>query len=324
MLPVLLGVSLITFALTRVLPGDPIEQMAGPMSTHEQRVALLEHYGLDRPLWIQYLVYVQGVLRGELGVSFVTGRPLARDLRDFFPATLELTTSAILLAALVAIPLGVVGAVRRGSWVDHLTRLLAVVGVAVPLFWLSLVLIYFFYFRWQLVPPPLGRLPLDIPPPPTVTDLLLVDSLLAGDLEAFTGALRQLILPVAALAFGAVAPLARMARASMLDVLDSAHIRALRALGMPERPVVWRYALKNALLPVLTILAIVYGYLLGGSVLVENIFAWPGLGRYAFNAIAANDFPAIQGFILYATTVYLLVFLVLDVLYALLDPRVKV
>jgi ABC-type dipeptide/oligopeptide/nickel transport system permease component len=324
MLPVLLGVSVVTFALTRVLPGSPIEQLAGPMSTREQRQALLEHYGLDRPLWVQYLTYVQGVARGDFGASFVTGRPVAADLRAFFPATLELTTCAIVLAALLGVPLGVAGAVRRGSWLDHVTRVVSVAGVAVPLFWLSLVMIYVFFFQWQLLPAPIGRLSLQVRPPPTVTDLLLVDTLLAGDLVAFRSAVLQLVLPVLVLAFGAMAPLARMARASMIDVLDSPHVRATRALGIPWRSVVWTYALKNAILPVLTMLAIVYGYLLGGSVLVENLFAWPGLGRYAFTAIAANDYPAVQGFILYSTVVYLLIFVLLDVLYASFDPRIEV
>ena len=322
-LPVLFGVTLVSFALTRVLPGDPIDQLVDPLATDEYRKAVAHFYGLDRPLWDQYLIYMQGLVRGDMGVSFVSGRSVATDLGGFFPATLELTTCATLIAALVGVPLGVFGALNRDSLIDHVTRVLSVLGVAVPIFWLSLVAIYLFYFRWQLAPAPLGQLDPSITPPPPITNLLLVDSLLTGNLEAFGSTVRQLVLPVSVLAIAALAPLARMSRASMLDVLDSAHVRASRALGIPEQSIIWKYALRNAVLPVITMLAIVYGFLLGGSVLVENIFAWPGLGRYAFNAIAATDYPAVQGFILYATVVYISVFLALDVLYGLLDPRIE-
>ena len=321
--PVLLGVTLITFVLTRVLPGSPIDEIAGPMATTEQRHALLVQYGLDRPLWVQYAVYLGSLARGDLGGSFVTSRPVASDLAAFFPATMELTTWAIVLAVLVGMPLGVWGAVRQGSWIDHLTRLLSVAGVALPVFWVSLVLIYLCFYRWHLVPPPMGRLSPAIAPPRSVTGFLVIDAAIAGDWRACGDAARQLMLPVAVLAFAAVAPLARMTRASMLDVLGSAHTRATRSLGIPARSVVWTYAFRNAMLPVLTVIAIVYGFLLGGSVLVETLFAWPGMGRYAFNAISGNDYPAVQGFILYATGVYLAIFVLVDVLSALLDPRIE-
>jgi peptide/nickel transport system permease protein len=323
MVPVLFGVTLVSFLLTRVLPGSPIDQIAGPMATPEQRDSLIKQYGLDDPLWAQYVTYMRRVVTGNFGTSFTTSHAVARDLRAYFPATLELTTCAIALATLVGVPLGVVGAIRRGSWVDHATRVLAVVGVAVPVFWLSLVLIYLFFARWHVLPGPIGRLGPRVPAPDDVTGLLIVDSILDGNWRALQSAVSHLILPVAALAIAAVAPLARMARSSMLEVLDSTHIRATRALGIPWRSVVWKYALKNAMLPVLTMLAIVYGYLLGGSVLVENIFAWPGMGRYAYNAIRGNDYPAVQGFILYATFTYLVIFLLVDVLYILLDPRIQ-
>jgi peptide/nickel transport system permease protein len=313
----------VTFILTRVLPGSPIDQIAGPMATSAQRQALAAKYGLDRPLWEQYAAYLRGLGRGDLGASFTTSHPVARDLRSFFPATMELTTAAIVVATLIGVPLGVWGAVRQGSWIDHLTRIVAVAGVALPIFWLSLVLIYLFFYKWHLLPAPIGRLSPRITPPQEITGLLLVDSLAAGNGTAFVDAARQLVLPVSALAFAAVAPLARIARTSMLDVLSSAHVRATLALGIPWRTVVWKYALKNAMLPVLTMLAIVYGFLLGGSVLVETLFAWPGLGRYAFTAISGNDYPAVQGFILYATIIYLVIFVIVDVLYAVLDPRVQ-
>jgi peptide/nickel transport system permease protein len=203
-----------------------------------------------------------------------------------------------------------------------MTRLLAVAGVALPVFWVSLVLIYLCFYRWHLVPPPMGRLGPLVAPPPAATGWLLVDSALARDWAVMGDAARQLVLPVAVLAFAAVAPIARIARTSMLDVLATPYVRAARSLGIPWRSVVWTYALRNAMLPVLTMIAIVYGYLLGGSVLVETLFAWPGMGRYAFNAISGNDYPAVQGFILYATVVYLVIFFAVDLLSALLDPRV--
>jgi peptide/nickel transport system permease protein len=316
-------VTLVTFVLTRVLPGSPVDQIASPMSTAEQRQALMAHYGLDRPLWEQYIAYLGGIVRGDLGTSFTTSQPVARDLGRFFPATLELTTAAIVIATVIGVPLGVWGAVRQGAWVDHVVRVVAVVGVALPIFWLSLVLIYLLFFTWHLLPAPIGRLNPQMAPPRTITGLLLVDSLLGRDGAAFVDAARHLVLPVSVLAFAAVAPLARITRTSMLDVLSSPYVRAARAFGLPWRSVVWKYALRNAMLPVLTMLAIVYGFLLGGSVLVETLFAWPGLGRYAFTAISGNDYPAVQGFILYATVIYLAIFVLVDVLYAMLDPRVQ-
>lgn len=322
MIPVLFGVSIISFGLTRVLPGSPIDQLAGPMATEEVRAEVTRFYGLDQPLWQQYFTYIGNALHGDFGISFTTSHPVGDDLGRYFPATLELTTGAIILATVIGIPLGVAGAVWKGSWVDHATRVIAVSGVSLPVFWLSLVLVYLFFYQWGLLPGPIGRLNPRIDPPATVTGLLLVDSILEGNWIALRSAVSQLVLPVTALAIGAVAPLARMARASMLAVLDSAHIRATRALGIPYASAIWKYALKNAMLPVLTMFAIVYGYLLGGSVLVENIFSWPGLGRYAYNAISGNDYPAVQGFILYATLIYLLLFLIVDVLYILLDPRI--
>jgi len=316
-------VTLVTFVLTRVLPGSPIDQIASPMSTPAQRQALMKHYGLDRPLWEQYVTYIEGVGRGDLGVSFTTSHPVAQDLGRFFPATLELTTAAIVMATVIGVPLGVWGAVRQGSWIDHLVRFVAVVGVALPIFWLSLVLIYLLFYTWHLLPAPIGRLSPQIVPPRGITGLLLVDSLLDRDAGAFVDAARHLVLPVSVLAFAALAPLVRITRTSMLDVLSTPYVRAAQALGIPWRSVVWTYAFRNAMLPVLTMLAIVYGFLLGGSVLVETLFAWPGLGRYAFNAISGNDYPAVQGFILYATAIYLAIFVLVDVLYAALDPRVQ-
>lgn len=321
--PVLLGVLFVTFALTRIVPGNPIDRMVGFFVSDERRAELKREYGLDRPYYEQFLRYLGGLIRGDLGVSFLTSRPVLSDLRQRFPATLELTAYALAFAAAAAIPLGVASAVRKDSWVDHLGRILSVLGVSMPVFWLGLVLLYVFFFKWGIAPPPLGRLEPGVPPPPSVTGLVTVDAVLAGNLDALWSGLRLLALPALALGFVAMAPLARMARSSMVDALDSEYVRAARALGLGGTTVVLRHALKNALLPVVTMIAVVFGYQLGGVVLIESIFAWPGLGQYAFNAATNADFPAIQGFILYAAAMYVLVFLIVDVLYAVLDPRVS-
>jgi peptide/nickel transport system permease protein len=321
---VLLGVSVVTFALTRVIPGDPTDRLVGSaFLTEARRAEIRREYGLDRPYPAQFAAYLAGLARGDLGTSFLTSRPVADDLVQRFPATLELTTAALAFAVAVALPLGVASAVWKGSWLDHLGRVVAVLGVSMPVFWSGLLLLYLFFFRWQWAPPPIGRLEPSLLAPPAVTGLLTVDALLAGDAAVLWGALQSLALPALALGLAAMAPLARMARASMLEALGSDYVRAARALGLSERTVVLRHALRASLLPVVTMVAIVYGYQLGGVVLVEAVFAWPGLGQYAYNAVANADYPAVQGFILYATTMYVVLFLLLDLLYAVLDPRAR-
>jgi peptide/nickel transport system permease protein len=321
--PALLGVLFITFALTRIIPGNPIDRIVGFFVTDQRRAEILHEYGLDQPYYIQFVRYMGGLAHGDLGTSFLTSRPVVDDLRQRFPATLELTVYAMVFAVLVAVPLGVAAAVWKDSWVDHLGRMLSVIGVSMPVFWLGLVLVYLFFFRLEVAPPPIGRLEPSVVAPPAVTGLVTIDALLAGELPALWSALRVLALPAFVLGFAAMAPLARMARSGMVEALDSPYVRAARALGLSTRTVVTRHALKNALLPVVTMIAVVFGYQLGGVVLIESIFSWPGLGQYAFNAAANADYPAIQGFILYATTIYILLFLAVDVLYAVLDPRVR-
>jgi ABC-type dipeptide/oligopeptide/nickel transport system permease component len=307
-----------------VIAGNPVDRFVPPMSSAEERFQIAERYGLNDPVWVQYTSYMRALVRGDLGVSFNTSRPVLEDLRRLFPATFELTTYAMILALLLGVPLGVVAAVRRDSWIDHLSRALAVAGVAMPVFWLSLLAIYFLFSQWGIVPAPIGRIDPRVGAPEHVTGMYVVDSILARDVTRLRASTSVLALPVVVLAFGAMAPIARMTRSGMVDALDSQYVLAARALGIRWRTIVFRYALKNALLPVITMTAVVYGFLLGGSVLVENIFAWPGLGRYAYNAIAGSDYPAIQGFILYATSMYVLLFLITDVIYRILDPRITV
>ena len=321
--PTLLGVLFITFALTRIIPGNPIDRMVGFFVSDERRAEIMREHGLDQPYHIQFARYLGGLVRGNLGTSFLTSRPVVDDLRQRFPATLELTVCAMTIAVLAAVPLGVASAVWKDSWVDHLGRVLSVIGVSVPVFWFGLVLVYLFFFKLGIAPPPIGRLEPSVVAPPVVTGLVTIDALMARNLPALWSGLRVLTLPAFVLGFAAMAPLARMARSGMVEALDSPFVRAARALGLPARTVVMRHALKNALLPVVTMIAVVFGYQLGGVVLIESIFSWPGLGQYAFNAAANADFPAIQGFILYATTIYILLFLVVDLLYSVLDRRVR-
>jgi peptide/nickel transport system permease protein len=324
LIPLLFGVTLIVFILTRVvIAGSPVDRMVPPMASAEERERIADQYGLNDPILVQYGAYIRDILSGDLGTSFNTSRRVTSDLADFFPATFELTTYAMIVAFLIGVPLGVLAALRRDTWADHLSRFLSVFGVAMPVFWLSLIAIYFLFYRWHIVAAPLGRFDPRAEPPKQITGLYIPDSIMTGDWSAFAASAKVLILPVLILAFGAMAPLARMARSGMVDALDSQYVVAARALGLPFRSIALRYALKNALLPVITMTAVVYGYLLGGSVLVENIFAWPGLGRYAYNAIAGSDHPAIQGFILYAATMYVVLFIMADILYRLLDPRVR-
>lgn len=323
LIPVLLGVTFVTFALTRVIPGNPIDRMISPLASPEVRRRVAADAGLNDPLWVQYVRYIGGVLRGDLGDSFVTSQPVLKDLTSRFMATFELTTAAMLLAILVAVPLGIAAAVWRDTWVDHLSRVIAVVGVAMPVFWVGLLAIYVFFYRLHWLPAPQGRISSLVDPPRTLTGFYTIDSLLTGNWAALRASTEALVMPATVLAFAVMAPLARMARSGMIEALDADYTRAARSLGLSEWSVVLRHALRNAILPLLTMTAIVYGYLLGGVVLVENIFAWPGLGRYVFNAITSSDYPAVQGFILYATTVYVLLFLLVDVLYVVLDPRVR-
>jgi peptide/nickel transport system permease protein len=323
LIPVLLGVTFVTFALTRIIPGNPIDRMISPMASREVRERVAEEAGLNDSLVVQYVRYVRDLLRGDLGDSFVTSQPVRTDLASRFGATFELTSYAMLIALLASVPLGVAAAVWRDRWVDHVSRLIAVVGVAMPVFWLGLLAIYFLFYRWRWLPAPQGRISPYLTPPKDLTGLYTIDALLTGNWTVFRSSAEALVMPAGVLAFVVMAPLARITRASMIEALDADFTRAARSLGLSEWSVVLRHAFRNAVLPLLTMTAIVYGYLLGGVVLVENVFAWPGLGRYVFNAITSSDYPAVQGFILYATTIYVLLFLVVDVLYSVLDPRVR-
>jgi peptide/nickel transport system permease protein len=322
LLPVLVGVSVIIFLLLRVLPGDPIERMTSEFIPRARIEQLKREAGLTDPLVVQYLRYVSRLVRGDAGTSFVTGQPVARELAEAFPATFELTSYAMLLTIGVGISAGVLAALRQDGVIDHAIRVLAVTGFSIPLFWLGLLLIYLLYFKLNVLPGPLGRIEPLIAPPTRATGLFTVDAALAGDWAALGSSVRMLVLPVVTLAASAMAPLARMTRAEVLDALASDYVRAARSLGLPRGRIVAQ-AVRNGLLPIVTMIASIYGYLLSGSVLVESIFAWPGMGQYAFNAIANSDYTAVQGYVLFVTFVYVAIYLVLDIVYHILDPRVR-
>ena len=321
--PSLVGVIIVTFLLTRVLPGDPATYFAGPVASREAIAAIQHELGLDQPLWVQFTRYVIDLAHGNLGTSLTTGQPVLREIATRLPASAELTLLSLLLAVLVAVPLGVLAALRQGSWVDHLCRVVTTAGVSLPVFFTGLLAVYVFYFVLGWAPAPLGRLDSFLTEPPHLTGFFLIDSAIAGQGQVFAAALAQIVMPAMTLAVFALAPLARMTRASMLASLSSEFVRTARASGLTGRTIVFTYAFRNAVLPVLTTLGMVFSFLLGANVLVEKVFAWPGIGSYAVEALIASDFAPVQGFVLTMAIVYILLNLTIDVLYGLVDPRMR-
>lgn len=323
LIPVLLGALFLTFLLTRMVPGNPIERVAGPYASDEAVEQMKRDAGLLDPWYTQFANYLGDLLQGDMGISYQTNKPVTEDLRQRFPASFELVFFGMMLAVALALPLGIISAMKQGTWVDHLTRVLAVLGVSMPIFWIALIFISTFYTRLGWLPGPQGRLPISMAAPPRITGLYTIDSLLDGDLDTFRAASKQLVLPVLTIGLISMAPIARMTRATMIDALNSDYVRTAKSLGLPTRVIVTKNALKNAIIPVLTLIAAVFGYAIGGEVLVEYIFTWPGLGKYSFDAIMGSDFPAVQGFIILAVAMYVLAYLIVDILIAILDPRIE-
>jgi peptide/nickel transport system permease protein len=322
-IPSLIGVVIVTFLLTRALPGDPAAYFAGPSADQNAIEEIRKKLGLDKPLIEQFFRYSADLAHGDLGNSLTTGQPVATEIRNRLPASAELTLLGLLVSIVIAIPLGILAATRPGSWIDHLCRVTTTAGVSLPVFFTGLVLVYVFYFKLGWSPAPLGRLDVFASTPPNVTGFYLIDSLIAGDWEAFHSALNQLILPVATLAIFSLAPIARMTRASMLAILSSDFVRTARASGLSPRAVIVTYAFRNAMLPVITTLSMTFSFLLGANVLVEKVFAWPGIGSYAVEALISSDFAPVQGFVLTMAIMYVLINLVIDILYGVIDPRVR-
>ncbi|MGV6848931.1 MAG: ABC transporter permease [Marinibacterium sp.] len=321
-IPVVIGVVVITFVLTRALPGDPAVYFAGDAADAASIQQVREALGLDKPLPQQFLSYVGDLVRGDWGNSLSTGQPVLSDLARRLPASLELTLIALILSCAIAIPLGVMAATGPGTWRDHLCRVLVTAGVSLPTFFTGILLIYVFYYLLDIAPSPLGRLDFLYIEPDPVTGFYLIDSALAGDWETFGGAARQLVLPAATMAIFTLAPIARMTRAAMLQALSSDFIRTARAAGLARRKILVEYALRNALLPVVTTLGMVFSFALGANVLVEKVFAWPGIGSYAVDALVASDYAAVQGFVLAMALLFVALNLLIDLLYAAIDPRI--
>jgi peptide/nickel transport system permease protein len=323
-IPTLIGIVIVTFLLTRALPGDPAAYFAGAAATPESIAEIRTKLGLDQPLPVQFLNYVQDLGTGNLGQSVSTGQPVVTELLKRLPASLELTLTALLLSVAVAIPLGVLAAVRQDTWVDQLCRFVVTAGVSLPTFFTGLLLVYVFYFLLGVAPAPLGRLDLMHITPPQVTGFLVFDSLIAFEWGTAWSAIKQLLLPSLTLALFTLAPIARMTRASMLQALSSEYLRTARAAGLSRGRVLMVYAFRNALLPVVTTLGMVFSFTLGANVLVEKVFAWPGIGSFAIEALVVSDYAAVQGFVLSMAVLFVVLNLVIDTLYTLIDPRVQV
>ncbi len=321
-IPTFLGITFLTFILIRLVPGDPIEVRVGERGIAPERLALLRHeLGLDQPLWQQFLDYVGNVLSGDFGLSLITHNSVLSEFLTLFPATLELALCAMLFATLIGLPAGILAAVKRGSLFDHGVMGLSLTGYSMPIFWWGLLLILFFSvgLGWT---PVSGRLDLVHYIEP-VTGFMLIDTLMAGEYEAFRSALGHLVLPTIVLGTVPLAVVARMTRSAMLEVLGEDYIRTARAKGLAGSRVIGMHALRNALIPVVTVIGLQVGTLLGGAILTETIFSWPGVGKWLIESINRRDYPALQGGVLLIATSVILVNLLVDVLYGVLNPRIR-
>jgi peptide/nickel transport system permease protein len=315
--------TLVIFLIANTVPGDPVLAQLGDLAaSNKEFVAEWRHkWGLDLPLWERYGVFLAKLAQGDLGMSIASQRPVLDDIVDFAPATIELASVAFLLSLLVGLPLGILAAVRRDTWIDHVARFISLIGVSSPTFWLAFIMLALFYGGLQIAPGP-GRIDAIALPPPSVTGLYVIDSLLAGDWETFKDALAHLVLPSIVLAAATLGLITRTTRASMLESMQQDYVRVARSKGLYEKRIVAGHVLPNALIPVVTLGGLAYANLLTGAVMTETIFSWPGLGRYTFRSAVALDFPAIMGITLVVAVTYLAINLLVDISYALLDPRV--
>jgi peptide/nickel transport system permease protein len=320
-IPVLLGVSIIVFFMVRAIPGDPAQILLGQTATQEQVQAMRAQMGLDKPVPVQYVLFLRDAFTGDLGESIVTGRPVTVELMARLPATLELTAFAMFVAVLVGVPVGVISAVKQYSIVDKITSVLALTGISMPIFWLAMILVVIFTVNLQLLPFP-GRLSSETTIT-AITGLVLVDSLLTFNFAGFWDGLKHLILPAVALGTIPMAVVTRMTRSSMLEVMNEDYVRTARAKGVVPWRVVFKHALRNAMLPTVTVIGLQVGLLMGGAIITERIFAWPGVGQIAYDSINRRDYAMIQGVVLYGALFFVLVNLLVDILYAVLDPRVR-
>jgi len=330
-LAVILSVLTVTFLVTRVFAPDPASLFLGaagngfgsPAEAAAARAAVRHDLGLDGSLFHQYTTFIGQMAHGDLGTSFQTGRPVTSDMLDRLPATAELALYSLLIGVVVGMLVGVLSAVRHEGWFDRISRFFAIGFMAMPQFWVGLMLLWVFYTKLHVAPGPVGRMPLHTPPPQNITGFFVFDGVITGNFSAAWSAAGQLVLPVITLGLGLAAPICKVVRTSMLEALHSDYVRTATGLGFDRRRIWLAYALKNGLLPVITILAGIIGYTLAGSILIEGIFGWPGIGNYALRAIQTSDFPAIQGFVVYSAVLYVVLYEGLNLLYAVVDPRVK-
>ncbi len=319
---VLIGLSIITFTLSHIVPADPARLIAGPRASKATVDMIRHEYGLDRPLYDQYLSYVKGVVTLDFGTSLSTLRPVGGDLGRYLPATIELALTAIVVAIIVGIPLGILSAVRPNSLIDYVGRVISVASLAIPVFWLALMLQFAFFARLGWLPDG-QRLPVGVDPPRAITHLYMIDSLLTGNFSLFVIVVKHLALPAFVLSFGTLPVITRMVRAGMLEVMGLDYIRTARAKGLRDRTTVLKHALKNALLPVITVIGMQIGVLFSGDILVEIIFSWPGIGRYAISGITNFDYNVIMAVTLIIGFVYVIMNTAVDILYLFLDPRIS-
>ncbi|ANB60276.1 ABC transporter permease [Anoxybacteroides amylolyticum] len=320
-IPVLLGMSLVVFFMIRAIPGNPAQVILGQKATKEAVAALTHKLGLDQPWYVQYVKYLGGLLQGDLGESIRTGSAVANEIWPYLAATLELSLAAMLIAIVIGVNAGIISAWFQNSWFDYAAMVLALVGVSMPIFWLGLMEQWVFAIHLDWLPTS-GREDIRNPVEP-ITHLYLVDTLLQGNTDQFMQVLQHLILPSVALATIPMAIIARITRSSMLEVMKSDYVRTARAKGLSMFWVVYKHSLKNAIIPVLTVIGLQTGLLLGGAILTETIFSWPGIGRYIYDAIGYRDYPVIQSGILIVATIFIFINLIVDLLYAAIDPRIK-
>jgi len=322
---VLVIVSIATFSLAHLVPGDPIETILGERAAGdpEIRAAAERRYGFDQPVPLQYVYYVRNLLQGDLGQSITTRRPVVEDLRQFVPGTIELAIAAMLFAIVLGIPLGIVGAIKQDRWPDHLARFIALIGTSVPVFWLGLLMLYFFFYKLHWLPGP-GRLDTGMKAPDRITGMITIDAALRGQWDIFRSSVTHIILPAIVLGSFALGILARMLRSSLLAALGDDYVRTARAKGLSESQVVIRHAIRNALIPTITVLGLTFAGLLAGAVLTETIFSWPGIGRYSVQAALKLDYPGLLGVTLFVASAFVIVNLLVDILYGVLDPRIRI
>jgi peptide/nickel transport system permease protein len=314
------GVSIITFVVTRVLPGNPAYLIVGVQADQSTVDAVIDKLGLDKPIIEQYHLYMKQLFLGDFGTSWRTGNPVSFDLSSRWPATIELSSIAMIIAIIWAIPLGLISSIRKKSISDYIAKFLSGLGVAIPEFWLATLLILIFFAGFQIAPAPIGRILLSSPPE-SITGMYILDSIITANWESLRASVSQIILPASTLAFTIGAPLLRVTRTFMKDVLDSQYIRSARAMGIPKMSIIFRHAFPNVLLPVSTMIAVLYGYLLGGTVLVEYVFSWPGMGKYAIDSINSSDYAPVMAVVVLSAVSYLLVYLLTDILHFFVDPR---